>query len=173
MRLSETPLISELELQAKVRKLAQEINAAYAGKNVVALVVLKGAAFFAADLLKHLKCDVSVDFIRAQSYEGTSSGGEVSFKYWPDCTLKNSHVLLIEDILDTGRTCAAILEKVQAQAPASVEICTLLDKPSRRILPVQARFVGFTVEDQFVVGYGMDYNEAYRTLDSVHVLEEE
>jgi hypoxanthine phosphoribosyltransferase len=173
MHLSDKPLISELELRAGVQKLAQEINAAYEGKNIQALVVLKGAAFFAADLLKHLKCNVTVDFIRARSYEGTASGGEIAFQYWPECELKNNHVLIIEDILDTGRTCTAILEKVQAQAPASVEICTLLDKPARRTLPVQARFVGFTIEDQFVVGYGMDYNEAYRTLESVHVLEED
>jgi len=170
MRPSDTPLISELEIQLRVRQLAAEINADYAGREVLALVVLKGAAFFAADLLKHLHCGVSVEFIRARSYEGAVSGGNIDFIYWPDCGFGGRDVLIVEDILDTGQTCAAIVEKIKRETPASVEICVLLDKPENRKTNVAARYAGFTIGNQFVVGYGMDYCEKYRNLNSVHVM---
>jgi len=172
MRLNETPLISELEIQARVRQLADEISAEYHDQPVLALVVLKGAAFFAADLLKRLQCELTVEFVRARSYTGMLPGDTVEFSHWPACDLRGKHILIVEDILDTGRTCQTLLDALQACEPASLKICALLDKPSGRVAPVTADYIGFGIEDIFVVGYGMDYNEAHRALRSVHELVE-
>ena len=173
MRLSEEPLLSAEVIGARVAALGEEICAAYEGRALHVLVVLKGALVFAADLVRYLPDNTVLDFVRAKSYAGTESRGAVEFTYRCEGVLSGADVLLAEDILDTGRTASAILEWVQSENPASVAMCSLLDKPSRRVVAVSGDFVGFEIEDQFVVGYGLDYEERYRTLPGVYLLEKD
>jgi hypoxanthine phosphoribosyltransferase len=169
MRLSE-PLFHARQIQARVHELGQAINSAYADRDLVVITVLKGSVVFAADLLRTLRRPVELEFIRAKSYAGASSTRVPIFTWDPESSLRGRHLLLVEDILDTGRTAHAILARLQGQQPASLAICTLLDKPSRRQVTVEADFVGFTIDDHFVVGYGMDYEERYRELPDIRVL---
>jgi len=171
MRPSEAPLISAGAVQARVRTLAREVSADYRGASMVLLVVLKGALPFATDLVGLLETDFSLEYIRAKSYFGTEPGSELEFLRLPDAPLTGRHVLVIEDILATGLTAGAILDWTEEQCPASVRLCTLLDKPKRRQRPVAAAYTGFAIEDRFVVGYGMDYNEQYRQLPDIRILE--
>jgi len=177
MRLNETPLFTAQEIQRRVGELAQAIDADYGdrvgGGSLRLVVVLKGGIVFAADLIRCLATPVSVDFVRAQSYAGTESTGTVELTVLTGASLAGAHVLLIEDILDTGRTAAAILERLRADAPASLAVCALLDKPARRQAPVAADYVGFTIDDHFVVGYGLDVHEQARQLPGIHVVETE
>jgi hypoxanthine phosphoribosyltransferase len=178
MRLSEQPLFNEEIIQARVHELAREISQDYAGKPLVLASVLKGAAVFASDLLRSLIIPAELEFLRAKSYEGTESKGDILLHHIPGDELKNKDVLLVEDILDTGKTIAAVLEKLRAHKPASLAVCVLLDKPHQRETDVIARYVGFTLDprtkadDLFVVGYGLDYNESYRGLRAIHTLHE-
>ena len=169
MKLSE-PLISAASIQTRVRELGAEITAAQAGRELVVIAVLKGAAIFAADLLRELRCPVHLEFIRVRSYAGTGSTGTHRFTHYPELDLRDRRLLVLEDILDTGRTATVILEWLHARDPASVAVCTLLDKPSRREVPISADFTGFTINDHFVVGYGLDHEERYRELPDLRVL---
>lgn len=171
MKLNPEPLLDVDTIQARVRELAEALNRDYEGRDVLLLAVLKGAVFFVADLARHLGINPAFDFIRAKSYEGTQSAGEVEFLMWPRESLAGRHVLIIEDILDTGRTTSAILERASAEGPASLALCVLLNKASRRETEVDVGYVGFEIDDHFVVGYGLDYNERYRELPAVHILE--
>lgn len=171
LHLSKTPLIDQDTLQTRIRELAEELNRAYVGESLLILVVLKGSVPFSVDLMRRLSGPLCVDYIRAKSYEGTESGGEVIFSHLPEEPLQSRHVLVVEDILDTGNTAVALLDFVRSQHPASLKLAALLDKPSRRIKPVDADFTGFVIEDHFVVGYGLDYNERYRELDAIYTLE--
>lgn len=173
MRPSDTPLIDSGALRRRVAELAAEIGASYARyeEPPILLTVLKGAAFFAADLARAMARPVEMDFVRVQSYEGASSTGTVTFLHYPESALRGRHVLIVEDILDTGRTARAIVDWLQTQELASLRLCTLLDKPSRRLTPLHAEHVGFTIPNQFVIGYGLDYDERYRNLPAIHVLE--
>jgi len=171
MRLSERPLIAADTIQARVRELGERINADYAGRELVVVVVLKGGLLFAADLLRALRVPLSLEYVRAKSYDGDSSQGAVELKVLPEQPLAGKHVLFVEDILDTGRTTAAVLEIAQQANAASIRLCVLLDKPSRRATPVHADYVGFTIGDRFVVGYGLDHNERHRELPAIHVME--
>jgi hypoxanthine phosphoribosyltransferase len=173
MRVNPEPLISAEAIQRRTRALASEIARHPEEQDLVMIAVLKGAVVFASDLVRHFGFSVPMDFIRAQSYAGCESNGLVELSLLPETPLRGRRVLLVEDILDTGRTSAALLDWIRAQEPASVQLCVLLDKPSRRAVDIQADFVGFTIDDQFVVGYGLDYNEAFRNLPAVHVLETE
>ena len=173
LRLSRTPLISWESLQTRIGELAATLNAHYAGDALLVLVVLKGAVPFSVDLLRRLAMPVTVDYLRAKSYAGTERMGEVVFSLLPEAPLGDRRVLILEDILDTGHTVERILEVVRAQHPASVDLAVLLDKPSRRLRPVEADFVGFTIEDRFVVGYGLDHEEHYRELDAIYTLDGE
>jgi hypoxanthine phosphoribosyltransferase len=168
---STTPMIHSVALHARIKELAEDLSGHYNNEPIVALVVLKGAVPFSVDLLRMLTAPVVVDYIRAKSYAGTQSAGEVVFSHLPEEPLGGRHVLILEDILDTGHTAERILEVVRAQHPASVALAVLLDKPSRRLRPVEADFTGFTIEDRFVVGYGLDYNERYRELDAIYTME--
>lgn len=163
-------LYSAGQIAARVQTLAAEIDARYAGTELLLLAVLKGAAPFAADLMRHLHTPVRLDFIRARSYQGTASTGTVTITCYPEISLKDRHVLLVEDILDTGRTAAVLCAWVQSQAPASCAVCAFLDKPSRRTAPIHADFHGFTIPDLFVVGYGLDLDERYRELPDIRAL---
>ena len=170
MRPSHTPIIDVPALEARVNELAAEITGDYTGCPLHLLVVLKGGFIFAADLSRALRIPHTLDFIRATSYTGTESSGQPEIT-WTGQSLTDLHVLLVEDILDTGLTAVHLLQWVQAQHPASLNICTLLDKPARRKVPIAAHYTGFTIPDHFVIGYGLDHDQHYRHLPAIHTLQ--
>lgn len=165
-----TPVISAEIIEQCVTHLAKTISAKYADRDVVLLVVLKGAVVFAADLMRKLSLSVEIDFVRARSYDGTTSSGNVTLTYTPEIPLKDRDVIIVEDILDTGRTSLAIREWVRSQCPASIALCVLLDKPSRRTVDIEADFRGVAIENHFVVGYGLDYDEQGRQFPNISIL---
>lgn len=171
MHLSDKPLIGADAIRARVRELGERISADYADKDLCVVVVLKGGLLFAADLLRTLSVPLSLEYIRAKSYDGDKSLGRVVLKVLPEQPLAGKHVLFVEDILDTGQTTAAVMGIAKDAGAASVALCVLLDKPSRRATNVHAEYVGFTIDDHFVVGYGLDYNERHRELPAIHTLE--
>jgi hypoxanthine phosphoribosyltransferase len=168
-------LISEQQVQARVAELAQEINATYTDDDCPLLVcVLKGAFIFLADLVRHLEMRHEVDFMEISSYgKGTVSTGVVRILLDLAQNIEGRHVLIVEDIIDSGRTLDYIIRNLQTRDPASIRICTLLSKPARRELDIPLDFVGFEVPDEFVAGYGLDFAEEYRNLPFVGVLKEE
>jgi hypoxanthine phosphoribosyltransferase len=171
MTRSERPLFTAADLRSKVHALADAISRDLDDGGIVALIVLKGALHFGSDLLRALRISATVDFVQARSYNGTGSRGAVTMLARPTQELRGRRVLIIEDILDTGVTANALLDFVRAEGAADVRFCALFDKPSRRRVPVHADYLGFTVEDVFLVGYGMDYEEQYRELPDVYTLE--
>jgi hypoxanthine phosphoribosyltransferase len=170
MRLSELPLISREAIAERVDTLGAEIARDYDGAPPVLLIVLKGAVVFGADLMRALGIPVAVDFIRAQSYVGTGSTGVVQLGTRPTTPLHGRRVLLVEDILDTGRTAMVLRDYAIEAGAAEVRIVTLLDKPSRREVDIAADYTGFTIENLFVAGYGLDFDERFRELDAIFVL---
>jgi len=168
-------LIPEQGLQARVAKLGQAINATYTDDDRPLLVcVLKGAFMFLADLTRHLEMRHEVDFMEISSYGvGTVSSGVVRILLDLERNIEGRHVLIVEDIVDSGRTLDYITRNLQTRGPASLRVCTLLSKPSRREIDVPLDFVGFEVPDEFVVGYGLDFAEEYRNLPFIGVLKEE
>jgi len=173
MRLNETPLLSAEEIGRRVAELAAAVSADYTGRELLLVAVLKGSIVFMADLLRQLTVPATVEFIRARSYEKTRPQGPIEFTYFPERPIAGKHVLVIEDIVDTGGTAAAILERFTADHPASLALCALLDKPARRETPVPIRYAGFTIDDHFVVGYGLDYDQRGRELPDIRILEQE
>ena len=171
MSLPHKELISAERLQERVAELAREISSDLAGIDELTVVcVLKGAFMFTADLVRHLTLPCRIEFIRASSYgEGRTSSGKIKLEHHETIELESKHVLLVEDILDTGRTLSRIVAELEQQQPASMCVCTLLDKPSRRVVPFEARYTGFTISDQFVFGYGLDVAERYRELPFIAV----
>jgi hypoxanthine phosphoribosyltransferase len=168
------PLISADQIERRVRELAAILNADYGGtgRAVSVIVVLKGACFFAIDLLRHLTVPTRVDFLQASSYSGMGSTGEVRLHKDISMPIGGTDVLLVEDIVDTGLTASWLKRHLASHSPASVKLCTLLDKPSRRRTPVDIDYRGFTIPDEFVLGYGLDYDEGYRNLPAVYVARE-
>ena len=168
-------LISEQEIQARVRELGQQINAAYGdGDRLLLVCVLKGAFMFLADLVRQLEVRHEVDFMEISSYgAGTVSSGVVRILLDLEQNVEGRHVLIAEDIIDSGRTLDYITRNLQTRRPASVRVCTLLSKPSRREIDVPLAFIGFEIPDEFVMGYGLDYAEEYRNLPFIGVLKEE
>ena len=173
MRRSSEPLISEEAIKQRIGELAEAISRDYANCDLVLAVVLKGAVMFAADLFRRLSIPASIEFVRARSYQGTRSSRRVEITIFPEESLAGKHVLIVEDILDTGYTTHFLLDRFRDANPDSLALCTLLDKPARRNIPVEAKYTGFTIDDQFVVGYGLDYDERFRELPEVYVLEED
>jgi hypoxanthine phosphoribosyltransferase len=165
------------QISEVVQKLAKEISAAYTeeiskGTDLIVIVTLKGALFFAADLLRHLDIPVQVDFIRVASYgKETKSGGTVKLLRDLETDPTGRHVLILDEIVDSGRTIDFLVKKVWAASPKSLKVCALLDKPSRREVDVNVDFTGLAVEDKFLVGYGLDFEERYRNLPSVYYFE--
>lgn len=155
----------------RVQELAKELDVAFEGSSIVAVVALKGAMPFSVDLIRAMQTPIQVELIRAKSYSGTESTGEVEFSLLPEGDLTGKTVLVIEDILDTGRTARAIYGALLIQNPQRVHVVTLLDKPARREVEFEPDWVGFSIEDVFVVGYGLDYNEAFRQLPEIRILE--
>ena len=168
-------LLSEAELRAVVAQLAGNIDRDYADVGLVLVCVLKGAAVFAADLMRQLQADLlRVEYIRASSYgSGTESSGAVSIEGTPlAVNITGRHVLLVDDISDTGHTLVAVSDHLREMNPASLRLCTLLDKPERREVDITYDYVGFTIPNYFVVGYGMDLDERYRGLPAVYYFPE-
>ena len=164
-------LISEADLQKRVAQLGEQISADYAGKAPLLVSVLRGSFIFMADLTRHIQPFCQVDFMAVSSYgAGTSSSGQVNIVKDLTDSIEGQDVIVVEDILDSGNTLSYLFQLLEARTPASLRLCTLLDKPSRRTKPIAADYVGFTVPDEFVVGYGLDYNELYRNLPYIGVL---
>ncbi|KJR43370.1 Hypoxanthine phosphoribosyl transferase [Candidatus Magnetoovum chiemensis] len=163
-------LITEDEIQDKVKELAERINNDYAGKNVLIIGILKGAFMFTADIVRHLRIPIEIDFILSSSYIGTASTEEVKIHYDVREPIRNRHVIIIEDIADTGITLNYIRQRLIQQMPASLKICALLDKKIRRSVDVPLDYVGFEIGDEFVVGYGTDYNDKYRNLPYISAI---
>lgn len=171
----EKVLISEEQLQSRIRELGERLSRDYAGKDPVVVGVLKGVVVFYADMLRRLTVPCQTDFMWISSYEGTESTGNMVVKKDISTDIRGRHVLILEDIFDTGRSLDFTYRHLLESQPASLEICTLLDKPSRRApgVSLQPAYVGFTVPNEFVVGYGLDFNEHYRNLPYVGVLKPE
>lgn len=167
----ERVLVSEAEIDARLKALGAEISTCYGGEEVTVVAIVNGAIFFTADLLRRLKSPVRLDCLRVSSYRN-STRPETSPRILDSLQidLEGRHVLLIDDILDTGRTLSVVVDEMRKRRPATLRTCVLLDKKVRREVDVVADFVGFTIPDQFVVGYGLDFAERYRNLSCIGVL---
>ncbi len=168
-------LLSEQQLKQRVAELGAAISRDYAGREPVLLVsVLRGSYIFMADLSRAIDIPVQIDFMSVSSYgKGTSTSGQVEIKKDLSDSIEGVHVIVVEDILDSGNTLSYLLHVLSARHPASISLCTLLDKPERREKPITADYVGFTVPNAFIVGYGLDYAEKYRNLPYIGVLKPE
>lgn len=166
-------LFTEEQLHARVRELGAEITEKYADKNPLIVGILRGCFVFMSDLVREIKTPCMVDFMAVSSYEGSVSKGSVKIKKDMSEDVLDRHVIIVEDILDTGTTLYNLKNLLMTRSPASLAIATLLDKPSRRTADIEADFVGYQVPNEFVVGYGLDYNEEYRNLPYIGVLKPE
>lgn len=165
-------LVSEEEVDQKVRTLAAQISKEYEGKQVHLICVLKGGVFFMCELAKRITVPVTMDFMKVSSYgDATESSGIIRIDKDLDETLEGKEVIVVEDIIDSGRTLSYLLEVLAKRNPASMKLCTLLDKPERRVRDVKVDYVGFNIPDEFVVGYGLDYAQKYRNLPFIGVVE--
>lgn len=162
-------LIGPKEIQSKVVEIGRQIEQDYAGKDLLMVCVLKGAIFFYADLIRCVSLSFVLDFIVASSRDGEISG-DVRIVKGLKSNLASKHILIIEDIIDTGKTLRCIIDNLSMRNPASIKTCCLLDKPSRREVDIEPDYVGFKVEDKFLVGYGLDLNENYRNLPYIGVV---
>jgi len=168
-------LVSEEQIQAKVRELGARISTDYAGRQLTLVSVLKGSLPFMADLMRSISVPVRIDLMEVSSYGGTSteSSGLVRILKDLSASIADEDVLLVEDIIDTGLTLNYLVRYLRGKSPASLRICTLLDKPARRLVEIPVDYTGFTIDDRFVVGYGLDFGEFYRNLRYVGVLRPE
>ena len=165
-------LLSEEEVDARIQEIADEINKEYAGKEIHMICVLKGGVFFMCELAKRIKVPVSLDFMSISSYgDDTKSSGIVKIIKDLDQPLEGKEVLVVEDIIDSGRTLSYLLEILQGRNPNSIRLCTLHDKPERRVKDVKVDYCCFNIPDEFVVGYGLDYAQKYRNLPYIGVVE--
>lgn len=165
-------LISEEELQKKVNEIGAQISRDYAGKQLLLVGILKGSIVFMADLMRAITIPARIDFMAVSSYgSGVKTSGVVKIIKDLDINLEGYDVLIIEDILDSGMTLSYLVELLKSRNPASVEICALLDKPERHKVEVDLKYKGFTIPDEFVIGYGLDYAEKYRNLPYVGILD--
>ncbi|RME03988.1 MAG: hypoxanthine phosphoribosyltransferase [Planctomycetota bacterium] len=168
------PLISQEEIQQKVQELGQKITQDYQGKELDVVGVLKGCFLFMADLIRHIQLPLTCDFIRVSSYgDQKVSSGVVRFDFDVTQPITNKHVLLVEDIIDTGLTINYLLQNFQTRNPASLKVCSLLHKPENTRKKVQIDYLGFTIPNKFVIGYGLDFAGKYRNLPYVGILEED
>jgi hypoxanthine phosphoribosyltransferase len=166
-------LIDEDTLKRRIVELGEEISSDYAGQDLLLVGVLKGAVFFMSDLMRHLTIPCEIDFMAISSYAGsTESSGVVRILKDLDMNIEGRHVLVVEDIIDSGLTLSYLIRNLEAREPASLEICALMTKPERREIDVPVRYVGFEIPNRFVVGYGLDFGEKYRNLPYVAVLDE-
>jgi len=167
-------LIDEETLAARVAELGAEVSADYQGRDLLLIGVIKGAVFFMADLMRHLTVPCEVDFMAISSYgDSTDSSGIVRILKDLDINIEGRHVLVVEDIIDSGLTLSYLMRNLESREPATLEVCALLTKPARREIDVPVRYVGFEIPNKFVVGYGLDFAERYRNLPYVAVLSQE
>ena len=165
-------LVSEEEVDKRIRELGELISKDYAGKDVHMICVLKGGVFFMCVLAKRITVPVSMDFMSVGSYgDGTTSSGVVKIAKDLDESLEGKDVLVVEDIIDSGRTLSYLLEILAKRGPKSMKLCTLLDKPDRRVREVKVDYTGFVIPDEFIVGYGLDYAQKYRNLPYIGIVE--
>jgi len=165
-------LLSEEQVNARISEIGAQISKDYAGKQVHLICVLKGGSFFMCELAKRITVPVSIDFMSVSSYGGgTQSSGVVKIVKDLDEPLHDKNVIVVEDIVDSGRTLSYLLELLGKRGPKSLALCTLLDKPERRVMDVKVNYTGFNIPDEFVVGYGLDYDQRYRNLPYIGVVE--
>ena len=165
-------LLSEEEVDARIKAIGEQISKDYAGRQVHLICVLKGGSFFLCELAKRITVPVSLDFMSVSSYgSDTKSSGVVKIVKDLDESLKDKDVIVVEDIVDSGRTLSYLFEMLRDRGPASLRLCTLLDKPDRRVIDVKVDYTGFQIPDEFVVGYGLDYDQKYRNLPYIGVVE--
>lgn len=165
-------LLSEEEVDKRIKEIGEQISRDYAGRQVHLVCVLKGGSFFLCELAKRITVPVSLDFMSVSSYgSDTKSSGVVKIVKDLDESLKGKNVIVVEDIVDSGRTLSYLLEMLKDRGPESLRLCTLLDKPDRRVIDVNVDYTGFQIPDEFVVGYGLDYDQRYRNLPYIGVVE--
>lgn len=169
----ERVLFSEQEIAQTVQRLGQAVSTDYAGRNLLLVSVLKGAVVFMTDLMRAITIPCAIDFMAVSSYSGTKSRGEVQILKDLGMPLEGYDVLIVEDILDSGRTLHYLLGVLEQRRPNSIRICTLFDKPEARVVDVHADYIGMNVPNEFIVGYGLDYNEKYRNLPYIGILKPE
>lgn len=164
-------LLSEEEVDAKIQEIGDRISKDYAGRQVHLVCVLKGGSFFMCELAKRITVPVSLDFMSVSSYgSDTKSSGVVKIVKDLDDPIKGKDVIVVEDIVDSGRTLSYLMEMLRKREPASLSLCTLLDKPDRRVVDVKVDYTGFQIPDEFVVGYGLDYDQKYRNLPYIGIV---
>ena len=166
-------LVNEQQISERSKELGAKITEDYAGKQPLLVALLRGSVPFLAELIKHIDLDIQYDFMDVSSYEGTESIGDIRILKDLDTSVKGLDILLVEDIVDTGRTIQTVRETLLHKGANSVRIITLLDKPSRRVVDIKADYVGFEIENEFVIGFGMDFNQRYRCLPYISVLKDE
>ncbi len=165
-------MLSEEEVDKRIKEIGEQISRDYAGRQVHLVCVLKGGSFFLCELAKRITVPVSLDFMSVSSYgSDTKSSGVVKIVKDLDESLKGKNVIVVEDIVDSGRTLSYLLEMLKDRGPESLRLCTLLDKPDRRVIDVNVDYTGFQIPDEFVVGYGLDYDQRYRNLPYIGVVE--
>jgi len=167
----QSSLITADEIQKRTAEIGQQISVDYEGKNPLVVGVLRGAVIFHADLIRHMDCELKVDFISVRSYgESTRSSGQVQLIKDLESSIEGEHVILVEDIVDTGLTISYLLRNFESRRPSSLKVCSLLSKPSRRVVEVPIDYLGFEVPDEFVVGYGLDFQQKYRNLPYIGIM---
>ncbi len=166
----ESIMISEEQIRNRICSLAEELKKDYADKNPLVVAILKGSVMFYADLTRMLDFPIKMEFISVSSYGNNSTSGELHFQKDLDIPIDGRHVLLVEDIIDSGKTLYVLKNHLSARNPASIKICAFLDKKARRAADIEADYVGFPCKDEFVVGYGLDYAEKYRNLPYIGIL---
>ncbi len=165
-------LLTEEEVDKRIQEIGEQISKDYAGKQVHLVCVLKGGSFFMCELAKRITVPVSFDFMSVSSYgKDTKSSGVVKIVKDLDDSIQDKDVIIVEDIVDSGRTLSYLIEMLQNRGPKSVRLCTLLDKPERRVVKVNVDYTGFAIPDEFVVGYGLDYDQRYRNLPYIGIVE--
>ncbi len=162
-------LINKTKLEKRIEEMGKQID--YEGKEIVFIGILKGSVMFMSELAKNIKNSVALDFMDVSSYEGTESTGEIKINKDIRDSIEGKDVIIVEDIIDTGRTLTYVRDYLKQKNPNSVKIATMLSKPSRRVMELQVDYIGFAIEDKFVVGYGLDYNEKYRNLPYIGYIE--
>jgi hypoxanthine phosphoribosyltransferase len=165
-------LVSEEQIRSRVAEMGNQISSDYAGQELLLIGLLRGAIVFLSDLMRAISIPVRLDFIGISSYGVSTESGAVRLVMDLETDIANRHVLVVEDIVDTGKTLSYLVENLKSRQPASLRVCALLDKPERRTVPIQVDYVGFEIPDKFVVGYGLDFAEGYRNLPFVGVLKE-
>lgn len=165
-------LFTEEDIRRRAKEMGEEISRDYQGEELILLGTLKGSIMWMADLMKEISLDIKIDFVSASSYgSSTTTSGVVTITKDVDMDLFNKHVLIVEDIVDTGTTLNYLKEYLKERNPKTVKICTLLDKPARRVIDLKPEYIGYTIDDLFVIGYGLDYDQRYRNLPYISYLE--